>query len=132
MKLFTGLIGFVILLLAISFALANRQPAVISLWPFGVEIEAPLYILTLGTLFFGLLLGAFVAWLNLLPHRFQARRLRKDLAKLQGKIEDLQQTVLPPHRGDEHHEPADPDEDNEDLALLPRPKSAWGFGPRSR
>ena len=96
MKIFSGLLGFIVIAVALTFALANRQTAVVSLWPLGVEIQAPLYLLTLGTLLFGVLIGAAVAWFNLLPHRFKARRMRKDLVALQDKVASLQQTVVPP------------------------------------
>ena len=100
MKIVSGSIGLVLIVLALCFALANRQAATISLWPFGVDLTAPLYLLSLGTLFLGLLAGALIAWLFMLPHRFTARRLRKDIALLRSKIEGLQQTVIEPIRKD--------------------------------
>jgi uncharacterized integral membrane protein len=96
MKFLSGLIGVIVLFLALAFALANRQPAAISLWPLDIEVHAPLCLLTLGTFVLGLLLGAVIAWFSLLPHRFTARRLRKELAALQDRIGDLQQTIIPP------------------------------------
>ncbi len=96
MKFISGLIGLIIMLLALCFALANRQSATISLWPFEVELQAPLYLLTLGTLFAGIVLGAVIAWFLALSHRLEARRLRKDIAVLNQKILDVQQSVLPP------------------------------------
>jgi len=96
MKLFSGLISLILVVLALCFALANQQSVVVSLWPFDVAIGVPLYLLSLGTLFVGLLLGAIIAWFAMLPHRFAARRLRKDLKKMHEKIEDLQQTVIAP------------------------------------
>ena len=115
MKFFTSLLGLFVLAVALAFALANRQSATISLWPFGIEVQAPLYLLTLGTFFLGLLSGAVIAWLSLLPHRLATRGLRKDLARLQEKIGELQQTVIPPEA---HH-------DESDAPLLPGPKTRW-------
>ncbi len=107
MKLLSGLIGFIIAVIALCFALANRQTATLSLWPFGVEVDAPLYLLSLGTLFVGLLIGALVVWLSMIPHRLRTRRLHHDIAALNAKIVELQQTVLAPNRMDEHlHAPA--------------------------
>ena len=65
---YDGLFGFILLLLALAFAISNRQSATISLWPFDAQVEAPLYLLTLGLLLIGLLLGAGFAWLSMLPH----------------------------------------------------------------
>lgn len=96
MKLISGLIGLIILALALAFALNNRQSITISLWPFGLEVMLPLYLLSLGTLFIGLLAGATIGWTSALRHRFEARRLRKDITHLHDKLHDLQQTILPP------------------------------------
>src|ERR1700733_4241560 len=93
MKLFSGLFGFILLLLALAFAISNRQAATISLWPFDAQVEAPLYLLTLGLLFIGLLLGAGFAWLSMMPHWLAARRLRGDITHLHDKLEELQQTI---------------------------------------
>jgi uncharacterized integral membrane protein len=101
MKFISGLLGFLVIFMALAFALSNRQDATISLWPLGVEIQAPLYLLTLGTFLFGILVGAVIAWFAMIPHRMKARQLRKDLAALQGKVVDLQQTVLPPQTHDD-------------------------------
>jgi len=98
MRFLSGLIALLILFFAVSFAIANRQSAAISLWPFGVDIEAPLYLLTLGTLFLGLLLGAVIGWLNAFPHKMEARRLRGDIAELRQTIESIQQAGVPQRR----------------------------------
>jgi uncharacterized integral membrane protein len=98
MKIISGIIGFALLVLAVSFALSNRQSAVISLWPFGSEIEAPLYLLSLGTLFVGVLLGAVLGWVSMFPHRMQAMRLHKDVAALNQRLENLQQTIIVPSK----------------------------------
>ncbi|HEU0118355.1 MAG TPA: LapA family protein [Alphaproteobacteria bacterium] len=98
MKLISGFLGLILAALALSFALANTQDTTISLWPFGISIQAPLYLLTLGTLLFGVLIGMIAGWVAMLQHRFEARRLRKEIMTLQEKITDLQQTVIPPAR----------------------------------
>lgn len=96
MKLLSALIGFIIAVLALCFALSNRQMATLSLWPFDLEVQAPIYLLSLGTLFAGLIIGAIITTLAMIPHRLQARRLHKDIAKLNDKILDLQQTIISP------------------------------------
>jgi uncharacterized integral membrane protein len=101
MKLFSWLITAVLIFLALAFALANRQSAMVNLWPFGIAIQAPLFLLTLGTLFLGLLLGAVIGWVSNLPHRAQARRLRHDIAGLREKIETLQIAGGPQRRRDD-------------------------------
>jgi uncharacterized integral membrane protein len=112
MKFISGSIGIVILVLALSFAVANRQSVTLNLWPFGIVIAAPLSVLTLGTLFFGVLAGALMAWITALPHRLRERRLNKDLNTMRDKLQELQQTVLPPNKG---------------YLFSPPAKYKWGF-----
>ena len=81
--------GFLLLVLAIVFALSNRQSATVGLWPLGAEVSAPLSLLTLGSLFSGLLLGAVVGWASMLPHRLEARRLRQEMESLHRKLDAL-------------------------------------------
>jgi len=98
MKIISGILGFAVLVLAVSFALSNRQSTVVSLWPFGREIEAPLYLLSLGTLFVGVFVGAIWGWVSMLPHRLQAHRLHKDIATLNQRLENLQPTLIVPSK----------------------------------
>ena len=86
MKLLSGLLSLITVLLAVSFALANRQTTTLSFWPFDMVLEAPLFLLTLGTLFAGVLLGGGIAWFNNLATHFEARRLKKELAVLQKRM----------------------------------------------
>lgn len=98
MKIISWLFGLLFSLLALAFALKNQQAVTVSLWPFGLEVPAPVYLLTLGTLFLGILIGGAVGWLGHLPHRLEARRLRKDIGQLREKIEEMQFTTTPQRR----------------------------------
>ncbi len=89
MKLISWLLTSIVLVAALSFALNNRQSVTVSLWPFGIEVVAPLYLFIIGTLGLGLLLGAIIGWISHLPHRIEARRLRRDIAGLREHIEDM-------------------------------------------
>ncbi len=121
MKFLTGLFSFIVILLALAFALANRHPAVISLWPLGVEIEAPLFLLTLGTFLLGMLAGAAIIWFSMIPHRLRARQLCKELEILHNKVGELQQTVIPLQGHDERRRGGD------SLLAGPQPKRRfWG------
>src|SRR6185312_10071242 len=89
MKFLSWILSLIVLALALCFALNNQQSVTVSLWPFGVEVVTPVYILSLGTLFLGFLLGAVTGWLTHLPHRIEARRLRRDIADLRDRVEEL-------------------------------------------
>ena len=123
MKFLSGVLGLFVLALALSFALANRQATVIQFWPFGVSIEAPLYLLTLGTLLFGLLIGAAIGWFAHIPHRMAAWRLRRDVTALQDKIDSIHAAAAAPIL----REPDDED-DGGDLRFLPVRKPFWKIG----
>ncbi len=106
MKLISTLLSLTLLIAALAFALANRQNATVSLWPLGVEVQAPLCLLTLGTLLLGILLGAVITWFSAVQHRRTARQLRREIAGLQAKIDDLAQTVIPPQANDTTYLPS--------------------------
>lgn len=86
MKFFSALLSLLLLIVSLIFAVSNRQSVTVSLWPFDLEIAAPLFIMTLGALGLGLVLGGFFVWLNYLPHRFMARRLGKDVVALSNRL----------------------------------------------
>jgi uncharacterized integral membrane protein len=93
MKFVSWLLTLSVLAVALCFAFNNRQSITVSLWPFGIEMVAPLYLLSLGTLFLGLLMGAVIGWISHLPHRIEARRLRRDIADLREKIDHFRSSV---------------------------------------
>jgi hypothetical protein len=78
-----------------------------------------LYLLTLGVLLFGLLAGAVFAWVSMLPHRFEARRLHKDIGTLHDKLEELQQSMKPAANAAE-----------DDFYLTGPKRPAWKFWKR--
>jgi len=114
MKFLSALLGLLIFVASLIFALSNQQSVTVNLWPFDLEMTAPLYVMTLGALAVGLLVGSFYIWLTALPHRFTARRLGKDLALLTAKIVELEHE-LEPHRARE----------KDSQLLLPSPR--WKF-----
>lgn len=77
MKLIRWLIGLPLAIIAIVFAVSNRDMVEIDLWPFPWTAELPLYILSLGTLAVGILVGAIFAWASGSHKRAQSRREKK-------------------------------------------------------
>ena len=117
MTIVTFLLSAVVFALAVVFAVSNRATVSLSLWPFDVVIEAPLYLLLIGTLTAGVLLGGAAVWLTVLPHRLLARRLARDVETLGTKLDTLQ---------------ADLRREREGVALPPPRKfaSVWQFWKR--
>ena len=97
MKIIFGTVGFLILLLVLSFALSNPASVTIGLWPFTDKTAMPLYIVGLVPLVFGILFGGMWGWIGSVPHRLRARRLNKEIHELNHKIGDLQRTAIINH-----------------------------------
>ena len=60
----------VVAILAVVFALANREVVTVNLWPLPFDKPMPLYIAILGAVALGLILGAAASW----PARERMRR----------------------------------------------------------
>ncbi len=87
MRFISWLFSVLIILVCACFAVSNKQDITVDLWPVGYVITSPLYIVTLGTFFGGFLLGSFLFWMAGLGHRWEKRRLAKQVAKLKLQLE---------------------------------------------
>ncbi len=99
MRFISSFIGTLITIMAICFAVTNRQTVSINLWPMGLVIETPVWLLTLGCLITGITFGALATWFGLLPQRLALRRMQRDLMDMNKRLDQLQQSVnsaLPP------------------------------------
>ena len=63
MKHFSWLITLPITLAVVVFAVSNRTPVEIDLFPLPWQPVLPAYLLVLASLFFGFLIGGTIAWL---------------------------------------------------------------------
>lgn len=98
MKFLSWLLTLPLAVLCIFFAVSNRQDVTIDLWPLDAVLVTPLYVITLGTLFSGFLLGALWFWLLNLRHRWDKHRLGKQVEKLTSQLngEKAKQRTTPP------------------------------------
>lgn len=94
MKLLSWLITLPIIAVIASFVFSNRAEVTLTFWPFDYQFMLPVYAVALLSLFVGVIMGAVIAWIGTLRYRFEARRLRKELAARENVI----QTVLPPEK----------------------------------
>lgn len=105
-KVLSWLLGLPVALLAIVFAVVNRHPVTVDIWPLPWDVSAPLYLLVLGALAIGVILGSILTWLAGVPVRGKATResrranvMAYQLDQLKVENEALQkdrQTALPP------------------------------------
>lgn len=73
MKHLTWIITLPLTIAALVFAIANRQSVTLDLWPFEIELSAPLFIVVLLSLFVGFLVGGMIAWFSAGRTRSRAR-----------------------------------------------------------
>ena len=73
MRIITWIITIPIAVLAVLFAISNRETVTFALWPTPFTLEAPLYLATLVALVVGFLAGGLIAWLNQGHYRRKAR-----------------------------------------------------------
>lgn len=95
------IIGLPILAVLISFALSNRAPVQLGLWPSDVTIELPLSLAVLAAAGLTFLIGGLVVWMTELPQRGRARRAEHALRLLEEEVKTLRarlpdDSVLPP------------------------------------
>jgi uncharacterized integral membrane protein len=91
-----------ITLAVLVFALSNRGPVGLTFWPFDVTIDLPIYLVVLGGLLLGFMLGGFIAWVAGGRVRRQARRLQQETRRQAAEIADLkkrQGVPAPPQAG---------------------------------
>lgn len=93
--------------LAIMLAIANRGPVTVIFDPFppassGLTISAPLFLVVLVSIIFGVLLGGFGAWLRQGRYRRAARQARADADRQRVETDRLRSQInafasLPSH-----------------------------------
>ena len=89
MKIFRWTLIGILVLILIVFAVSNRQPIALSLWPLPIELNTRLYLVVLLTLLVGFLVGELVAWLNGRRWRREARRNARRVAELERELAAL-------------------------------------------
>jgi lipopolysaccharide assembly protein A len=83
------LIAAPFLLLLVLFALTNRAPVTLGLWPTGISLQAPLSLVVLGAAGLAFLAGGVVVWVNELGQRRRARRAEALVLKLEEEVQAL-------------------------------------------
>lgn len=73
----------------ISFAVSNREPAVLTLWPLPFELEMPVFLPVLVALVGGLVVGGAISWMTGGRHRRLARRQDSRLRAMTAELETL-------------------------------------------
>ncbi len=93
MRYLYGALTLVVALSCAMFAVSNRAPVSLNLWPFAGALQVPVFVLVLGTTLVGLLLGLMIGWLVSMPSRFARRRLAQRLALTEQDVKRLKAEI---------------------------------------
>lgn len=91
MKRFSWILTLPLIVVAAIFAIANREPITLDLWPFEASPRLPLFVILLACLVFGLVVGGLATWLSAAPTRRRARQARQRVAELEREVARLRQ-----------------------------------------
>ena len=83
MKRFSWILTLPLIVVAVIFAIANRKPITLDLWPFEASPQLPLFVILLACVVFGLVVGGLATWLSAAPARQRARQARRRVAELE-------------------------------------------------
>ncbi|MEX0758290.1 MAG: LapA family protein [Tistlia sp.] len=85
------LIALPLLLLLVVFSVNNRAAVALDLWPLRYEIALPLFLVVLGSLAVGVLLGLFLEWVFEGRNRSALRSERRRTAATERELSKLRQ-----------------------------------------
>lgn len=91
MKFLSWLIGIPVAIIAIVFAVINRHGVLVDLWPLPWEVHLPLYLLVLGSLAIGLVIGGCLAWVSAGTARGRARTEGRRANALEYEVDQLRE-----------------------------------------
>ena len=73
----------------VLFAISNKHAILVALWPFNLSVEVPVYLLCLGILAAGFILGSLFSWLKNLPRNYRERQTLKQFEQLDERVKQL-------------------------------------------
>lgn len=88
MRFITWLIGVAVAVFMVTFAVSNRAPVSVTVWPFPFALDLGLYVIILGAVLAGFIVGVLVTWVAGGKHRRQVRRQRAEIRNLEGELND--------------------------------------------
>jgi uncharacterized integral membrane protein len=96
MRHISWIVTLPIVLVAAVFAVVNREPIKIDLWPLPWDLYPPLYLVVLGCLFVGFLVGGMAAWFSGARRRRLAREAGHRAGALAREVAELRRQARRP------------------------------------
>lgn len=90
MKHLSWIVTIPVMVIVVVFAVANRDDVLLRFWPLPWSSELPVYLIVLGCLFLGFVLGGVVTWLSGAPRRRRARRTAERAREMSRQLAELQ------------------------------------------
>jgi uncharacterized integral membrane protein len=91
-KLLTTLLAAALALVVILFAVSNRMPVTLEVWPFPFAVTLGLYAVVLLSALLGFLVGVVAHWLMASEQRRELRRRRAQVRDLEQSLARLKET----------------------------------------
>ncbi|HLI10929.1 MAG TPA: lipopolysaccharide assembly protein LapA domain-containing protein [Alphaproteobacteria bacterium] len=98
MKLIGWILGALVAIVLILFAVSNRGAVALQIWPLPFSLELPLYAALLAALVIGFIAGGLGGWLGGFKWRRRARRAESEAAALRRQLAELRATAAAPPR----------------------------------
>jgi lipopolysaccharide assembly protein A len=99
-KVMRLLIAIPLLLVLLLFALSNKTPVRLGIWPTDFTLQLPLSLAVLGGMAIAFLAGGLIVWLSELSQRRRARHAEQAVRLLEAQVQELKarlpQAQLPP------------------------------------
>ncbi len=89
MKRLSWILTLPLMVVAVVFAIANREAVTLDLWPLEISIQAPLFVMVLGSIVVGLFAGGAAVWFSGGQARRRARAARRQVAELERELSRL-------------------------------------------
>jgi len=99
-KIMRLLIAIPLLLVMLLFALSNKTPVRLGIWPTDFTLQLPLSLAVLGGMAIAFLAGGVIVWFSELSQRRRARHAEQVVRLLEAQVQELKsrlpQAQLPP------------------------------------
>ncbi|MEK9856052.1 MAG: LapA family protein [Rhodobiaceae bacterium] len=99
-RFFWVIISLGITVVAMLFAASNNHMAIVKLWPLGGQIELATWILTLGAVCAGAIIGGGLVWLSLVAAKSRNWRLQRQLGKAEQRAAKAETRLAEAESGD--------------------------------
>jgi uncharacterized integral membrane protein len=96
MKILSRALFLLFVLLGVLIAVSNTQLVQLTLWPLPHVVVMPVYLLVVGLLLLGVLVGLGMGWWAARHHRRRAREAGGEAARLDREVQRLRQVATVP------------------------------------